>query len=178
MDTTTTTTPPPASATGRLDPADPALGPLVRRKVAARHVGVLATASGSARPHAAAVLYDLAEGAIWISTLRESRKARNAAAIGRAALTVAVRRLPVGPPASVQLSGPVEVLDLDHPDLVRLAADGAIDGVTGHGELELAGGCILRLTPGARVPTYGLGMGLWTLLRDPLDAARTAHVDW
>jgi hypothetical protein len=157
---------------------DPTLGRLVRGVVRKRSFAVLATSSPDGRPHAAGVLYQVADGHLWISTLRSSRKATNASRNPRVALTIPVRRLPLGPPASVQLQASAEVVDLDDAQLRRLAVAGALKKVTGHGELDLPGGCFLRLALPARVPTYGLGMSLWSLIREPLAAGRVAEVDW
>lgn len=159
-------------------PADPALGSLVRRVVGKRHFASLATASARGRVHGAGVLYQLAAGRLWISTLQSSRKAANVAATGRAAVVIPVRRLPIGPPASVQMQCRAEIVPLDDPELCALAERGQLDDVTGHGELDLDGGCFLQLTPPERVPVYGLGMSLLALLRDPLGAGRVAAVDW
>jgi nitroimidazol reductase NimA-like FMN-containing flavoprotein (pyridoxamine 5'-phosphate oxidase superfamily) len=158
--------------------ADPTLGRLVHRAVAKRSFAVLATASVDGRAHAAGVLYQLAGGELWVSTMRSSRKARNVAANAAVAVTVPVRRLPVGPPSSVMLQGTATVVELDDPKLRRLADEGALKQVTSHGELELPGGCFLRVRLPQRVPVYGLGMSLWALLRDPLASGRIAHVDW
>jgi hypothetical protein len=157
---------------------DPGLGPLVRRTVARRSFACLATTSADRRPHAAGVLYQLADGDLWISTLRASRKARNVAATGWAAVSIPARRIPVGPPSTVQLQGRAQLLDLDDPELRRLAAAGRLGRVTGHGELELDGGCFIRITPPRRVPLFGLGMSRLTLARDPLSCGRIAEVDW
>jgi hypothetical protein len=171
MPTTTTPTATPLTA-------DPALGPLVAKAVAARRFAILGTASGDGRAHVAGVLYALADGALWVSTLRASRKARNVSANPSVAVTVPVRRLPVGPPSTVTCQATASVVDLDDPELCRLAADGRLKAVTGHGELELPGGCFLRIVLPRRVPTYGLGMSLRALVRDPLGAGRVAEVDW
>jgi hypothetical protein len=159
-------------------PTDPALGPTVARAVRRGGFAVLATASPSGRPHAAGVSYQLAAGHLWVSTLRSSRKARNVAARPEVGLTIPVRRLPLIPPATVQLQGRAQIVGLDDPHLRRLAEAGSLDAVTGHGELELADGCFLRIALPERVPSYALGMSLWRLLRDPLNADRVALVDW
>lgn len=157
---------------------DPTLGPTVKTAVAKRHFASLATTSAEGRPHVAAVLYALAEGALWISTDLDSRKARNVAAVPQVAVTVPVRRLPVGPPSTVSFQGRATVVGLEDPELRRLAATGALKAITSHGELERDGGCFLKVALPRRVPAYGLGMPLRRLLRDPLGAARVAHVDW
>lgn len=144
---------------------------VVREALAKRHYGVLATVSSGGRPHAAGVLYDLAEGSFYVSTDLASRKARNIASSGHVAMTVPVRRAPVGPPSAVQFQGTAEVLALDDPALLDLVARGLLPTVTGHGELERDGACFVRITPGRTLHTYGLGMSLWRLIREPLDAA-------
>jgi hypothetical protein len=143
----------------------------VRRAIARRGVGTLATVSERGYPHAATVLYELVDDVLLVSTHRESRKARNVAATGRAAITIAVRRLPVGPPASIQLQTSATVLPNDHPEIRRLAEAGRLRRITAHGELDLDGGCFLRLPLPSRVLTYAIGMSLWRVLRHPLDLA-------
>ena len=158
----------PAPAAPQLFRPDPAT---VRRAIGRRSVATLATASAAGRPHAATVLYQCVDDALFISTSRDSRKARNVADTGRVAITIAVRRLPVGPPASIQFQSVAEVLANDDPAVVRLAAAGQLDRITSHGELELDGGCVLRVPLPARAATYALGMSLWRVIRHPLDVA-------
>jgi hypothetical protein len=148
----------------------------IRRALERRSVATLATVSTSGRPHAATVLYQCVDDALFVSTDRDSRKARNVADTGVAAVTVFVRRLPVGPPSSVQFQTTGAVLATDDPEIIRLGRTGSIDRVTSHGELERAGGCFLRLDLPDRVITYGLGMSLWQLMRNPLDAAGTSQL--
>ena len=143
----------------------------VRRAIERRSVATLATVSAAGRPHAATVIYQLVDDAVYVSTSRDSLKARNVADRGLAAMTIAVRRLPVGPPASIQFQSTAAVLTSDDPEIVRLASEGRLRRVTSHGELDLPDGCFLRLTLPARVHTYALGMSLWRVMRNPLDAA-------
>ena len=170
LDAMTTTTFPTDSTptTFRPDPTT------VRRTIGRRSVATLATVSAAGRPHAATVLYQLVDDALFVSTSRDSRKARNVADRGVAAVTIAVRRLPVGPPASIQFQSAADVLAADDPELARLASAGRLGRITSHGELDLAGGCFLRLSLPPRIVTYGLGMSLWRLMRTPLDAAGEA----
>jgi hypothetical protein len=157
-------------------PIDPGFA---RRAIERRAFATLATASPAGAPHVAGVLYeavaarpgDAGAGVVlYVSTPIGSRKARNVAADPRVAVCIPVRRLPVGPPSSIQFQGRAEVLALDDPDVTRLAAAGELKAITSHGELELDGGCFLRITPSRRVHTYGLGLSLRALLRDPLAA--------
>jgi len=173
LDVMTTTEPihTPTPTVHRPDPVT------IRRAIERRSVATLATASAAGRPHAATILYQCADDALYVSTHRESRKARNVAARGAAAVTITVRRLPIGPPASIQFQTSAAVLATDDPDIVRLATAGRLDAITAHGELEIPGSCILRLPLPGRVVTYALGMSLWQAFRHPLDAAGVAHLD-
>ena len=179
---TPTDTPTPNPAPAATGP-DPTAGPpaevpadLVIRAIDRRSFCTLATTSSRGRPHVAGVLYDAVGTDLYVSTLRTSRKARNIAANPSVAVCILVRRLPVGPPSSVQFQGRAELLDLDDPEVRRLAAAGDLKGVTSHGELDLPGGCFVRITPDGRAATYGLGMSLRRLLRDPLSAAGVADL--
>ncbi len=146
------------------------------RAIERRSFCTLATSSAQGRPHAAGVLYAAVGTTLYVSTLRDSRKARNVAENPRVAVTVPVRRLPVGPPGAVQFQGTAEVLPLDDPELRELAAAGRIKSVTGHGELELPGGCYLRITPNRRLVTYAIGMSVVRVLRDPLNLAGSVEL--
>jgi hypothetical protein len=143
----------------------------IRRAIERRSVATLATVSSSGRPHAATVLYQFVDDVLYVSTVRDSRKARNVAERGVAAVAIAVRRLPIGPPASIQFQSTATVLANDDPEIVGLAAANRLDRITAHGEMHLDGGCFLRLPLPARIVTYALGMSLWRVLRHPLDAA-------
>ena len=145
---------------------------IVRRELAKHSFAVLSTTSPAGRPHAAGVLYaavGTTPGGVerWVSTLRASRKARNVAANPHVAVCVPVRRIPVGPPSAIQFQGRAEVVAVDD-ERVRPAELGAI---TSHGELDLPDACLLRIEPAGRVHTYGLGMSLLHLVRNPLGAA-------
>jgi hypothetical protein len=144
---------------------------IVRRAIERRSVATLATVSASGRPHAATVLYQCVDDVLFVSTHRASRKARNVAEHGWAAMTIPVRRLPVGPPASIQFQTTAALLATDDTEVVELAAAGRLDRITAHGELAIDGGCFLRLPLPARVATYALGMSLWEVIRNPLDVA-------
>jgi hypothetical protein len=165
----TTKTNAPDQPTAVVPAARPRLDDVIHA-IARRSFCTLATTSPAQRPHVAGVLYAEAGGSLYVSTLRSSRKARNLAANPRASICVPVRRLPVGPPATILFPVAGEVLDLDDPEVVELAGAGRLDAITSHGELELAGGCFLRLRPAGDYVTYGIGMSLWRLLRDPLNA--------
>ena len=121
------------------------------------------------------MLYAYTEGVLYVSTARESRKAQNIAANPDVFVVIPVRRVPVGPPSSLQFSATAEILDRSDTEIHRLAAQGSLKAITGHGELELDGGCFLRIMPRATIHTYGIGLPLIRLIRDPLNAAGTVR---
>lgn len=143
----------------------------IRRAIARRSFCTLATTSPTGAPHVAAVIYAAIDDVLFVSTRRTSRKARNIAGNPRVFVCIPVRRLPVGPPSSVQFAATAELLRCDEPELRRLVDAGRLKAIVSHGELELADGCFLRITPERRLHTYGLGLPLRRLLRDPLNAA-------
>ncbi len=142
----------------------------VLEAVASRSFCTLATSSATNRPHVAGVLYAAEDNVLYVSTLRTSRKARNIASNPHVFVCVPVRRLPVGPPSTVQFAATAEILAPNDPVIVALVERGRLKAVTGHGELELPDGCFVRITPAGTFHTYGLGLPLWDLVRDPLDA--------
>lgn len=139
--------------------------------VAKRSFATLATVSEAGRPHAAGVLYSAVDMVLYTSTMRDSRKARNIAHNPHVGVSVPIRRIPFGPPSTVQFQGTAEIFDQDDPALRDLVAAGHLGPITGHGELTLDGGCFVKITPGPRLLTYGLGMSLISLIRDPLNAS-------
>jgi hypothetical protein len=157
--------------THRPDPA------LVRRAVAKRSYATLATTSPAGRPHAAGISYQLAGSALYVSTMRDSRKARNIAANPHVGLVIPVRRLPIGLPSAVQFQTTARILDLDDPELVDLVNGGSLPKVSSHGELDLPGGCFLRIALSPRLITYGLGMPIRKLIADPLDGGGLVELE-
>jgi nitroimidazol reductase NimA-like FMN-containing flavoprotein (pyridoxamine 5'-phosphate oxidase superfamily) len=150
---------------------------VIRAAIAKRSFATLATTSGAGWPHAAGVLYATSGDRLFISTLRDSRKARNIAENPRVGVSIPVRRAPVGPPSTITFQGRARLLDLDDPDLRAAATTGDLKAVTGHGELELPGGVFIEITLPSRVVTYGLGMSLLALVRDPMHASGVAYLD-
>ena len=158
-----------------------------RRRVvdtlAAKSFMTLATASSRSIPHAAAVSYalgergahdDLSDMTLYVSTMRSSRKARNVEATGWAAIVVPVRKLPIGPPFSIQFQADADVVAHTDPEIIALANAGRLKAVTSHGELDEPDGCFIRLRPRGRVHSYGLGVSVIALARDPLHVGARA----
>ena len=154
---------------------DPRLGRLTK-VIGKRSFCTLATVSAANRPHVAGVLYEAVGTSLYVNTSGTSRKARNLAENPHVGVCIPVRRLPLGPPSSLQFQATAEILAMDDPDIVRLLEAGELKSITGHGELDEPEGCFVRMTPARRVHTYGLGMPLRKLLRDPLHAAGTVEL--
>ncbi|MQA07222.1 MAG: hypothetical protein GEU98_01495 [Pseudonocardiaceae bacterium] len=141
------------------------------KTIARQSFCTLATTSPAHRPHVAGVIYQAVDLTFYVSTMRSSRKARNIAENPRVGVCIPIRRMPVGPPSSVQFQAVAEILAVDDSHIVRLAEAGQLKSITGHGELHEPDGCFIRITPPRRVNTYGIGMPIIQLLRDPLHAA-------
>jgi hypothetical protein len=146
----------------------------IRKALEKRSFATLATTSPAGRPHVAGVLYELVNDALYINTMRSSRKARNIAANSNVAVCVPVRRIPVGPPSTIQFQAAAEILALDSTEITALVEAGKLRSLTNHGELEMPDGCFLRVGLSPRVVTYGLGMSLSRLMSDPLNAGASA----
>jgi nitroimidazol reductase NimA-like FMN-containing flavoprotein (pyridoxamine 5'-phosphate oxidase superfamily) len=150
--------------------SDPQLREQVTRALARRSFCVLATASPAGEPHAVGVLYAPDHTTLYVHTFRDTRKARNVAANPYVAVCVPVRRLPVGPAMAVQFRGRAEIVEHDDPEIARLIQSGRLRKILVDGALEDPRGCFLRITPAGRVSTYGIGIPLRQVLRDPLSA--------
>lgn len=149
--------------------ANPTLA-LVERAIGRRSFCVLGTVSAAGRPHAAGVIYTAVDGDLWASVDRSSRKARNIAANRFVHVQIPVRRAPVGPPSSIQFAATAELFGPDDPTVQPLLAANRLKKVTGHGELERPDAVLVRIRPDRVLHTYGLGLSLLKLIRDPLRA--------
>ena len=68
----------------------------------------------------AGVLYDEADGALWVHTMRASRKARSIAANPHVAVVIPFRKLPAGPPYTVQFQATADLVEMDDPRVADL----------------------------------------------------------
>jgi general stress protein 26 len=155
------------SATGHLEAPDG-----VRRAIAKHSFCTLATSSGN-RPHVVGVLYAPVDSVLYVSTLQSSKKARNIRDNARVAVCIPVRRYPMAPPFLVQFRATAELLGNQDPTVAQLVRARRLEKITGHGELDDPENCFVRIVPDRTVHTYGIGVPLRTLLRDPLHASRT-----
>jgi len=129
----------------------------------------IATFSPAGHAHSAGVVYAFTDDALWVHTLRTSRKARNLAGSGRIGVCIPFRRLPVGPPYTIHFQALADVFAMDDPDVIGLVATGKLKGITGHGELDMPDGCFLHIRPTGTVPSFGPGARVLDLIRDPLN---------
>lgn len=148
----------------------------ITKAIDRRSFCTLATTSAANRPHVAGVLYEAVGTVLYVSTLRAGKKARNIAANPHVGVCIPIRRVPVGPPSTVQFQGVAEILATDDPHILDLVKAGHLKSITAHGELDLPDGCFLRITPARRVNTYGLGMSLRQLRRDPINAGGSVEL--
>jgi Pyridoxamine 5'-phosphate oxidase len=150
----------------------------VVKAIVKRSFCMLATVSPNGRPHVAGVLYQAIGTTLYVNMSRDGRKGRNIAQNPHVAVSIPIRRLPVGgPPSTVQFQGRAALLGFDDPDIVRMVGAGELKNITSHGELDYPDGCFVRITPLRRMTTYGLGMSLLNLIRDPLHAGGTVELE-
>jgi hypothetical protein len=148
----------------------------IRRK----SFGILSTVSPAGRPHAAGVVYDAVDGPaglhLYLNTFRSSRKALNVAAAGHVAFVIPVRRIPVGPPFSIQFQASARIIEMNDPEITDLVARGALKHSAAHGALDEPDGCFIRLAPVGRLHSYGIGVSTMAVARDPLHAGARSVV--
>lgn len=149
---------------------------IIKRAIAKHSFCTLATASAANRPLVTGVLYAAVGELLYVSTLETSAKARNIHENHRVAVCIPVRRFPVGPPFTVQFQGTAKVCPIDEPQIVSELEAGRLKRITSHGEFDHPGACVLRINPGPRIATYGLGVPLRELVRDPLQASRSVRM--
>lgn len=150
---------------------------LVQRAVGRGSFCTLATSSRANRPHVVGVLYVPLDGVFYVSTLRTSVKARNVRENPLVAVCIPVRRFPFVPPFHVSFQGRAELCERNDAGIVALLDSGRLKAITSHGELDDPDSCFLRITPGPRVATYGLGVPVRELMRDPIHASRSLKLE-
>jgi hypothetical protein len=142
----------------------------ILRTVAKKSFCTIGTASPAGHGHSAGVIYEAVDGALWSHTLRSSRKARNIASDGRIGVCIPFRRMPMGPPFTIQFQADAHVVAMDSPEITELLQRGALTSITGHGELEMEDGCFVRMEPKGTMHSFGPGARTIDLIRDPLNS--------
>ena len=164
-ESTTTTGPPPADGNERQ-------ARIIAKALRKKTFATLATVSPKGRSHSAGVVYDFVDGALWIHTMRDGRKGRNIAHNRHVGICVPYRRLPVGPPFTLHFQGVAELVPLDDPEAVRHYEAGRLDSISGHGAMEMDGACFVRITPTGMIHSFGPGVPVLDLARNPLENRR------
>lgn len=149
----------------------------IEREVRRGWFCTLATASPTGAPQVVGILYQAIGPYLYVATGLRSRKARNVRQNSNVAVCIPVRKIPFGPPLCVQFQGRAEILSPDDAEIVALLRDGKLKRIAGLGVLKEPDLCFLRVTPGKRIATYGVGVGLLELVRDPTHASRSALRD-
>ncbi len=149
---------------------------IAQRAIERNSFCTLATSSEANRPHVAGVIYVMVDGVLYINTLDNSVKVRNIRQNPRVAVSIPARKLPFFPPFCVQFQGMADVCPADDPEITRLFHAGRLKRISSHGEMEQLGSCFLRVTPATHVTTFGLGVSLRQMMRDPLAAGRRVEL--
>ena len=148
---------------------------IIAKALRTKTFATLASVSPRGRSHCAGVVYDFVDGALWIHTMRNSRKGRNVAHNHHVGMCVPYRRLPVGPPYTLHLHGVAQLVPLDAPEAVRHYEAGRLGSISGHGAMEMDGACFVRVTPTGTIHSFGPGVPVLDLVRNPLETgARSA----
>lgn len=148
---------------------------IIAKALRKKTFATLATVSPKGRSHSAGVVYDFVDGALWIHTMRDGRKGRNIAHNRHVGVCVPYRRLPVGPPYTLHFQGVAELVPLDDPAAVSHYEAGRLNSISGHGAMEMDGACFVRTTPTGTIHSFGPGVPVLDLARNPLEnGARSA----
>lgn len=149
----------------------------VEKAITRHHFCTLATSTPDGRPHAVAIQYCFVEGRLYVVTGGPSKKVRNIRSNPHVAVTIPVRKYPVGPPFSVQFQGTAEILWRDDPEIMRLIDSGKLKAITGMGVLKEPGLAFVKVKPARRINSYGLGIPLRQLLRNASHGDRSVLFD-
>lgn len=177
---TTTTAPTSPSTTAVVHP--PEAGVALQRKILSiiekQSFATLATTSAAGHPHVAGVVYESVDSTLWVHTLGQSRKARNIDSSGKAAICIAFRRLPAGPPFTIHFQAHAETVAMDDARVLELLDAGKLKSISGHGALDMADGRFVAIQPKGTIHSFGPGARTLDIIRDPLNSgARNFSVD-
>jgi general stress protein 26 len=149
---------------------------VIRRTMTKQSFCVLATSSAQNRPHAVGLLYAGVDLCVYVLVDESSIKVRNIRENPRVAVSIPVRKYLFAPPMAVQFQGTAEILTPDDPHIKGLLAAGRLKRITGLGALKKPGICLVKVTPGRRISSYGIGIPLIRLMRDITLGARSVQV--
>jgi general stress protein 26 len=140
----------------------------IKKELAKRSFAVLATHSDAGYSHAAGVMYVEVDGVLYIHTRRTTRKARNVATNEHVGVSIPTRKLPGSPPYSIQFQGQAELVPMNDPRVTDLVKAGRLKKITSHGELDEPDGVFVVVRPDRRIHSYGIGVPMRDIIRDPV----------
>lgn len=149
---------------------------IVRKTIAKRSFCTLATSSAANVPHVVGVRYAVVDGALYVTMSDDSIKARNIGQNPRVAVCIPARKLPMIPPFVVHFQGRAEMLSRDDAEVVRLFEAGAFKRIISKADFALPETCFARIVPNRRISTYGLGVPLLEIVREPTSAIRSVEL--
>jgi nitroimidazol reductase NimA-like FMN-containing flavoprotein (pyridoxamine 5'-phosphate oxidase superfamily) len=149
---------------------------LVRKSIAKQSFCTLATTSSALRPHVVGVRYVEIGGVLYMTMFDESVKVRNIRENERVAVCIPVRKYPFVPPYAVQFQGTAELLSRTDPRIVELFEAGRLKGIISKTDYADPHTIFARITPGKRVSTYGIGVSLLQIVREPTSAIRSVEL--
>ena len=149
---------------------------IVRRELERRSFCTIATTSSAQYPHVAGVLYALVGDDLYVTMHDDSVKARNLAVNPRVAICVPIRKIPFGPPFAIQFQGMATMLSVSAPEIVALLKTDALKKIVASIDLDDPRNCFVCISPTRRITSYGIGVPLLQVIRDPVSAMRT--ISW
>jgi general stress protein 26 len=149
---------------------------IVQRAIAKQSACVLATSSAKNRPHAVVVLYAAVDLSVYCVVGEDTIKVRNVRENPNVAVSIPVRKYPFAPPMAVQFQGTGEVLPKDDPHIQELLKAGRLKRITTLNALDNPHACFIKVTPRRRISSYGLGVSLLRVLRDPTQGTRSVEL--
>jgi nitroimidazol reductase NimA-like FMN-containing flavoprotein (pyridoxamine 5'-phosphate oxidase superfamily) len=146
---------------------------LANRAIAKHSFCTLATTSSALRPHVVGMRYVEIDGALYVTMFDESIKARNIRENNRVAVCIPARKLPMFPPFAVQFQGTAEILSGTDPRIVQLFESGRFKAIISTKDFEDPHTCFARIVPARRISTFGIGVPLLQIVREPTSAIRS-----
>jgi hypothetical protein len=149
---------------------------IVQRTMARQSFCTLATSSAELRPHVVGMRYVLEDGALYVTMFDESIKSRNIRQNPHVAVCIPARKIPLFPPFAVQFQGKAELLPRTDPRVVELFNAGRLKRIISKHDFENPHTIFARITPSRRISTFGLGVPLMHIIKDPPSAIRSVEL--
>ncbi|MGI0078673.1 MAG: pyridoxamine 5'-phosphate oxidase family protein [Nitrososphaerales archaeon] len=151
----------------------------VKKELRKRSYGIISTISKDGRPHSTGILYatsNVDQFCLYVLTDKSSAKARNITHNPNISFVVPIPRrlLRFIPPGSVQFQGTAEIVPLSED--VRKAFSRSIALRQTLGSASTDDSCFVKIIPDTVVFTYGLGVSLMQLVRNPDSAVGKVRI--